>query len=84
MHPARPAAYRPAAGVYARQFPDCAECRIAGVHRAVARMSTRVLTVALKGTTLRCRPKGVAYIGITEADDVRARAARFVPAKEEV
>jgi len=47
-------------------------------------MSTRVLTVALKGTTLRCRPKGVAYMGITEADDVRARAPRFVPAKEEL
>jgi len=78
------AAYRPAAGVYTRQFPDCAECRVAGVHRAVARMSTRVLTVALGGTTLRCRPKGVAYMGITEADDVRARAPRFIPAKEEL
>jgi hypothetical protein len=43
----------------------------------------RVLTVALKGTTLRCRPEGVAYMGITEAGDVRACALGRVPAKEE-
>jgi hypothetical protein len=47
-------------------------------------MSTRMLTVAIKGTTLQCRPEGVAYIGITEADDVRAGALRRVPAKEEL
>ena len=47
-------------------------------------MFTRVLTVALKGTTLQCMPEGVAYMGITQADDVRAGALRRVPAKEQL
>jgi len=47
-------------------------------------MSTRVLTVALRGTTLQCRREGVAYMGIMEAVDVRAGALRRVPAKEEL
>jgi SOS-response transcriptional repressor LexA len=58
-------------------------CRIAGLHRAVARISTCVLTVALTGTTLQCRPEGVAYMGTTEAVDVRAGALRRIPAMEE-